>query len=160
MTSSAYLRAFLSLTVRVRTLNVPTVISPTRVFNLAAVRTAQIIRRLSLSLCSFHPSNMIPVLVFGMLPMHRMHHSRPATFASTLCWRLHTHVGSPVISTLHTTELTLLVTEPHRCCRPERPQGIDSTIGVNSPSAGSRQRTASKAEHSRSLRPANIRYRC
>ena len=120
MISSTWPRPFLPLTARVRTLNVPTVNSPSQVFNLAALRTARLTRRVFRPLllflrAAFDHLTFRLLGVLPMLPTCRVQHSRPATSASILLCRLLPHVGSPVISTLHNTQPTLSATEPHRC---------------------------------------------
>ena len=119
MISSEWARPFLPLTARVWAN------SPSRVFNLAALRTARLTRRVFLPLPfrfsrSFQPSNLPPGLAAALLPTCRVQHSRPAMSASILPCLLLTHVGSPVVCTLRTTEPKLSAAKPHRCRRPGR----------------------------------------
>ena len=61
----------------------------------------------------------LPTSVLALFRTSWVQHSRPATSVSTLSFGLLTHVGSPIISTLHTKEPAFSGTEPHRFRRPE-----------------------------------------
>ena len=118
----------------------PTVNSPSKVFNLAALRAALLTRgvfrpllllfRAALNHLTFH---LLWFCLASILTC-RVQHSRPATSASIPSSRLVTQVGSPVNFTLHTTEPTLSATKPHRCRRTERSRGTLATVAwVQSP---------------------------
>lgn len=120
----------------------PKVNSPCRVFNPTGIRTVR------LTLSFFRPLLLLIWEIFNHLPRCRRQHSQPGTSASILSCRCFALVGSPVMSSLHTSEPMFPSTEIHRCRRPESSRGEPNPrlLGYN-PRQRDHARTPRAAEY-------------